>query len=163
MPKNLSTWIVLQLDIAIVIATAFIVAQLFGNKLMNGFDPLYSSAITFQMVIIWLAGLATGGLLFQRKNMPRASYIYLIHPKGSNDPILATFTVKYEAHNWVRRSEQHTFNTVELTRMKDGGDSTFISSRVLVPWELTDADKETSSEAYDSPKVDCGRTSRLRG
>lgn len=66
--------------------------------------------------------------------MARSKYIYLVHPKGSNDPILAVFTVKYEAQIWAEQSD-HGIDNLERTRMKDHPDTTFIGSRVLVPWE----------------------------
>ena len=84
--------------------------------------------------------------------MPRASYIYLISPKGETLPV-AAFTVKYEAHNWVRRSCM-TFDQLELTRMKDGGDGTIVSSRTLVPWELTNAEKAQINQTYEYPETD---------
>ena len=66
--------------------------------------------------------------------MARSTYIYLVHPKGANDPVIATFTVKYESQEWAEQS-QWGLEGLERTRMKDGGDSNFISSRVAVPWE----------------------------
>jgi hypothetical protein len=68
--------------------------------------------------------------------MARASYIYLVHPKGYNDPILAVFTVKYESQEWAEHSI-HPLENLERTRMKDGGEHNRvgISSRTLVPWE----------------------------
>lgn len=66
--------------------------------------------------------------------MARSTYIYLVHPKGKYDPVVATFTVKYESQEWAEQS-QWGLEKLERTRMKDGGDSKFISSRVFVPWE----------------------------
>lgn len=61
--------------------------------------------------------------------MARSTYIYLVSPLDEVIPI-AAFTVKHEAINWVERN--HPNGGVELTRMRDGGDSNFISSRTLV-------------------------------
>lgn len=66
--------------------------------------------------------------------MARSTYIYLVHPKGSNKPVLATFTVKYESQAWAEHSK-HGLDALERTRMKDGGDSNFVGTRVLCPWE----------------------------
>lgn len=66
--------------------------------------------------------------------MPRSRYIYLVTQKGLLTPVLACFTVKYEAQNWAENSS-HGIETLELTRMVDGGDNKFVSSRVLCPWE----------------------------
>lgn len=66
--------------------------------------------------------------------MARSSYIYLVHPTGRNDIILAVFTVKYESQIWAEQSEQSIEN-LERSRMRDGGDSNSISSRVAAPWE----------------------------
>jgi len=67
--------------------------------------------------------------------MARSTYIYLVHPKGSNEPILATFTVKHESQAWAEEVSSYGIEGLERTRMKDGGDSKFGGTRVLVPWE----------------------------
>lgn len=66
--------------------------------------------------------------------MASSTYIYLVHPKGANDPVIASFTVKSESQEWAEQS-QWGIEKLERTRMKDGGDSNFIGSRVFVPWD----------------------------
>jgi len=66
--------------------------------------------------------------------MARSRYIYLIHPKGSNEPLLATFTVKHESQTWAEQSV-HGIENLERTRMEDNPKTDFIGTRILVPWE----------------------------
>jgi len=66
--------------------------------------------------------------------MARAHSIYLVHPKDHNEPILAVFTVKHESQTWAEKSD-HGIENLERTRMLDNPRTTFIGSRVLVPWE----------------------------
>lgn len=50
--------------------------------------------------------------------MARSQYIYLIRSK-CDGTLLGAFTVKHEAHHWVRRAERDVAG-LELSRMPDG-------------------------------------------
>lgn len=76
--------------------------------------------------------------------MARGTYIYLVF-KGAD--LLSAHTVKYEAHNWVRRS-RWDFDQVTLHRMRDGDGrwnnpcEGFLSKQIDdIDWELSDDDK----------------------
>ena len=55
--------------------------------------------------------------------MARASYIYLVCPRGSNS-VLAAFTVKYEAQDWAEdwaERQGKDLGDLERFRVRDGG------------------------------------------
>ena len=60
-------------------------------------------------------------------------FIYLVHPKGGNDPILACFTDPVEAETWAEES-QWALDTLVCTRMVNNPKTKFIGTRILVPW-----------------------------
>lgn len=68
--------------------------------------------------------------------MARSQYIYLIkynYPgRPSHGKILAGFTVKYEAHEWVKLSG-YSVNRLQLSRMRDG--IAYLKDIIDIPWD----------------------------
>ena len=70
--------------------------------------------------------------------MARASNIYIVHPTGKPDTILAAFTVKYESQLWAERV--HGLDNVERYRLRDAGcwgwcSDGNVEQKVPSPWE----------------------------
>ncbi len=61
------------------------------------------------------------------------SFIYLVHPKYENEPILACFTKMPKAQTWAEKS-QWELDDLVCTKMVNNPDTTFIGTRVLCPW-----------------------------
>lgn len=60
-------------------------------------------------------------------------FIYLVHPKDNNEPLLACFTNQINAQTWAEKS-QWDIDTLMCTKMVNNPDTTFIGTRVLSPW-----------------------------
>lgn len=69
--------------------------------------------------------------------MARSAYIYHVRRKGDGE-LLASFTVKREAHEWVKRS-QHEFRDLTLNRMSDGVTEWPIKFETVIPWDKPSA------------------------
>jgi len=70
--------------------------------------------------------------------MARSGYIYHVRRKNDNGGLLGSFTVKREAHEWVKSSKWN-YSEVVLSRMVDGVKESPIKTETEIPWDKPSA------------------------